>query len=871
MVVMKRIIAFVLCAILVFSLAACHNEESELSEVLSEGLENDASSGALRDDEAAQNKKIEAIRSCFDGEIDRTLLATDVFYGRPYTVSRSASEKYPDNGSKLTNGQSMDLIYGSYSHVGWSGSASIKVTIDAGEELRPVGDIAVCCVRLLDYSYDLPKSVTVEVSDDGKSYTAISTLNTPNDLENNVKYTYYFSFPQAVKARYYRIVFNHPRGYMFCVDEIMGFEYSENGKYSTAVIEDIDVNNTITDFYNYNLNLGESDVAVSESDEDYNEIRNLATIEGVEFQISHFEAFFEGHSNSGMEDIGLLTDGFRGEDIAKDYFIFYRGGGRHVIADLGKIMSVKGVNISFRDKYTWGVATPPVYYISVSENGSDWVTVFAEENADYGKVEREKDDRICNFKNEFKARYVRLTFETVPTNNISSSVYIGEIEIIGRKNPESAITAEYDDSIVYGNYPSPEKYGVSDILFAGIGDDYGVHCTEYHVLSQESALEYLAVLDENGNATERFLDSFAFTTRHQLNSHPARDEGFSFFLDELFYEGVNLDAVEIAQAKINQDLGTDDKCKVWVSVNCPVIGDTFFGETISTAEDYINCLKWQADEIIKRFNEQKYNNVELVGFYWQSETMRPHPVHDPKPAHDYEAVAAFNEYVHSLGYLSLWCPYYDCEGLYFNRVLGFDITCLQPNLMWYWTEPGRITNAAEMAKLYGCGIEIEIECSAQSKESFGLYRDYLGTGYDYGCMNAVNAYYQGAVPGAFIAYRHSDKPIEKAEWEETLLYVTGKLDKNYNSIEKALDLSAFSDGEITTPAGSAASCEIGSLKGYSYRITQSPIFGSLTLNESGKLEYKAMKGYVGNDNVKITVYDGVSEYKTIEVKITVTE
>ncbi|MBE6692409.1 MAG: DUF4855 domain-containing protein [Ruminococcaceae bacterium] len=866
---MKKFLAFILSALMLISLVSCNKTENTEG---SSDAQSQASSEVSINTGFIENKTVLELQGYLAGEVDRTQLATNVFYDRPYTLSRDASEQYPNVGSKLTNCQTMDLIYGAYSHVGWEGTSPVTVTIDAGEEMHNVGDIAVCCVRIKDYSYDFPQSVTVEVSNDGKKFTLLSTLYTPDELENNTQYTYYFSFPQAINARYYRIGFNRPLGAMMCVDEIFGFEYSENGKYSTEILQDIDHYNTVKDFYNYNLNLGESNVKVSESDADYNELRNLATIEGVEFQISHFDNLPTEHSNNGMEDIGMLTDGkYHGKNIDNDYFKFHRGGGRHVVADLGQIMSVKGLNLYFHDKYTWGISTPPVYYISVSENGTDWVTVFAEENPDYGKVERGEDNRICNFKQEVKARYVRLTFETVPANNISALVYLGEIEIMGRKNPENAATAVYDESIVYGNYPSVEKFGVSDILFSGIGDKIDVHCTEYHVITKETALEYLAVLDENGKATEKLMDSFALTTRNQLSAHPQREKGYNFFLDELFYDDVNLDAIEYAQAKINEDLGIDEKCEVWISVICPAIGDNFNGKSVETAEDYIECLKWQADEAIKRFNESGYKYVKLMGFYWQHETMRPHPVHDPAPAHDYEAAKAFNDYIHSLGYLSLWCPYYDCEGLYFNHVLGFDITCLQPNLMWYWTEPSRITSAAELAKLYGCGIEIEIECSAQSKESQHLYRDYIGTGVDYGFINAVNAYYQGAVPGAYTEYRHSEKPIEKEEWEETLLYVTGKLDKNYNKNVEKKDLSGFNGGEITVVNGRNATLEIGNLKGYTYRITRSPIYGFLKLNESGKLEYTALKGYKGEDDIEITVFDGVSEYKTVKIDVTVTE
>ncbi len=869
---MKKFTALFLLIAMICSLSACQTDDTAYG--VSEKVESTAESADSSTDnkeEFVESKNVAEIKSYLGKDIDRSLPANAVFYERPYTLNRPVNEDSTQNPI-LTDGQCADMKYGQSGFVGFDGSRKVEITIDAGEEMRDVADIYLSCLRIKEYDIDLPKNVTVEASNDGTNFTLLSTLYTPDDLSDAQKYTYYFAFPQAINAKFYRISLNTPTGKTLYVDEVMAFEYAENGTIDADFTKRLNVIYTINDFYNYDLNLGESQVKVSETDADYNETQNLAKLDGVEFQISHWDALATSHSNDGMDKIGMLTDGIHhGTNPERDYFKFHRGGGRHVIADLGEVMSVEGCNLSFYDKYTWGITTPPVYYISVSENGTDWVTVFAEDNPDYGKAEREKDERVCNFKQAVKARYVRLSFETVPANNISAFVYLGEFEVMGKKNPENAVTAVYDDSIIYGNYPNPEKFGISDILFTGIGDQVGVHCSEVHVLSQQTALEYLALLDENGKVTERLMDSFAFTSRHGVNGHPNRNEGYSYFLDEIFYDGLNINAVEFAQAKINADLGTNDKCKIWISVNCPVIGDTFNGKTITTAEDYIECLKWMADEAIKRFNEKNYNHVELAGFYWQNETMRPHPTHAPDPAHDMEAAKAFNDYVHSLGYLSLWLPYYDCEGLYFNRVLGFDITCLQPNLMWYPTEESRITSAAEITKLYGCGIEIEIEHSAQTEEWVKFYCDYTGTGVDYGYINSINAYYQGAVPGAYIDYMKSENPLEAKLWEETLLYITDKLDKNSNRPESPLDLSAFTDAEITVKNGEDVRCEIGKLDGYKYRITQSPLFGFLTVNEGGELIYKSVKGYKGEDNVKITVFDGISEFKTFTVKITVTE
>jgi hypothetical protein len=107
-----------------------------------------------------------------------------------------------------------------------------------------------------------------------------------------------------------------------------------------------------------------------------------------------------------------------------------------------------------------------------------------------------------------------------------------------------------------------------------------------------------------------------------------------------------------------------------------------------------------ADSAISEFNKKGYDNIELRGFYWQMENLRPNKW-DPAPAFDTEAAIAFNDYVHSLGYISLWCPYYsNIVGIYHSLYYGFDITLWQPNHVFSASEPQRLDIISELAKIY---------------------------------------------------------------------------------------------------------------------------------------------------------------------------
>ena len=861
---MKKAISLILALVLTLPFVACNNTTiEETPHVENSSTATSSESGFV------MNKNVEKINNLLSKDIDRTLKATNLFFDHPYTISRPTNDYYNDpNGRKLTDGATMDLFYGNQTYGGWDGKGAVSVDFDMGEKDVAIADIDVGCLRLMAYGIGLPEYVSVRASEDGKNYVEVSRIYTPADVPDATRQHYYFALPKALTARYVRIHFAAQDNSFLFVDEIRAFEYSESGTLDNDINGYIQEHYPINDFYEYNLNLGDSTVSVSESDADYDQERNLATIEGVEFQVQHFDALSIDNSSSKKDKLSLLTDGkLHGSNLNNDYFISQRGGGRHIVADLGTVMSVKGCNISFLDKYTWGVATPPVYYISVSENGTDWVTVFAEDNSDYGKVERGNDLCVCDFGNEFRARYVRLTFQTVPNNKISSSVYIGEWEIIGKKNPENAVTATLNKDIVYGRYPDPENFGVNNILFASITDGVGNHVTENHVMTEDAAYIYISALDKNGTPLGVLMDSIAFATRGSINSHRDRTEGYSFFLDELFYDGLNLDAVEKAKAKLNSQLGTSDKEKIFISVNCPAIGDTFNGKTIQTLEDYNECIKWMVDEAERRFKEKNYQNLELVGFYWLEEAIRPNEW-DAAEAFDFDACVEFNNYVHNLGYLTLWCPYYSANGIWANHILGFDIASLQPNYMFYSAESSRVVTTAELAKLYGMSVEIEIESSDQGKDVLDYYRDYLGTGYDFGYMNSVKLYYQGAIPGAFPSSYASSDEFVRAVYDETILFATESLTSNPNRTE-AIDLSGFTDKEITVVNGQKQTVEIGNIEGIKYRFSSLPAFGSVRLDLNGTLTYNSLKGYKGEQAIKIDLFDGVGETKTITVKITV--
>ena len=858
---MKKSLCLLLSLLMVFSFAACNEEavdESSDTKIESEAVESTEESIVL--DDFVLSEDVAKIDSYLKNDIDRGLLATNVFRGVQYKISRPTDPAYPDNSFKLTNGESVDA-FDAHSYLGWKERAPVAIDFDLGESKHNIADITVGCIRVVDYGIGLPEYVSINVSDDGTDYTEIGKIVTPKGIPDSMKYEYSFAFPKGISSRYIRVYCSKPDHAFTFIDEIAAYDYNSEGIIDRNSSQKAEENLTINDFYNYELNLGESNVKVSKDDADYNKEQNLARLEGVDFQIFHFDPFAEGHSNTPKSKITILNDGRYHGNLNTDYFRNQRGGGRHIVCDLGHIMTVSGTAFSFYDKYTWGVSTPPAYYVSLSENGTDWTTVYSYYKEKYGKEELIEDTHVIEFADTYKARYVRLTFATVPNNSISSSVYLGEFEVNGKKNPDGAITAVEDES-PYGKYVSTEEFGIKNILFAPITDGYGKHCTNVHVMSEQSAYTYLATFDENGKANGVFMDSVAFSTRGGLNDYKDRNEGMNWFFDELFYEGVNLDAVDSAKGRLNKELGTNDKVKIWVSINAPAKNDIFNGEPVTTVEQSNACVKWQIDETIRRYNEKNYQNLEFVGFYWQFESVRTES--------DIDTMIYLNNYVHGLGYLTFWCPYYTANGIWINHYVGFDIACLQPNYMFVDAEPTRTDTTAELAKIYGMCVEIEIEGGVISDEVLELYRAYLKSGYEKGYMNSIKVYYQGGLPGAFVQGFKKGNDNDTAMYNETILYATEKLNADYY-VTTANGLDKFTDKELSVKNGKRGEISIGDLALYKYRYVTTPAYGSVRLDENGTLAYTAMKGYAGEDIVKIAIFDGDFGSKIITVKITVTK
>ena len=844
---MKRFFFILLALLSVFTLFSCGGGTGESSGTPAE------SSNVPEPEPDIRSQNINAF---LKEDNDPTMKADNIFYKLSYTLSAKPSETYSDDKyTKLTDGITRALFDG-YSFVGWE-TTPVSIDFDLGAEAHRLDVVTVSCLRQIAYGIGLPNYVSVQASEDGDKYVELSRLNIPAGIADSDKYVYTFAFPKSVTARYIRVYCSAPDSHFTFIDEICGYEYREDGKYDlSAGAEEYDPA-IIDDIYGCTLDTGSDRVKYTDSDVDFNEKQDLLRLAATEISIFHFDPLSSndgGGDNTRIENIGILTDGKN-----DDYFRFYRGGGRHIIADMGTLVSISGVYASFYDNRSSGVSMPPAVNISLSENGSDWITVHTEYNANYG-VPGTIYELAADFGREYKARYLRMSFQTVPLNDVSCMVWMSEMSVTGRKNTENAVKPESPDS-PYGNYPAADVVGCENILFTAAVNKYGVHNDPLYTPTVESLLPYLGYYDADNKLVDYFFDSVVLCGSDLPGTQPDIAECTKFYLDEIFGEDVQIDALNKAMGEVNKVLGENRKAKLWVSVNIPHENAYLNGETLSGSKGIEKAVKYQVDEFLKRFDSAKYENIEFIGFYWEWETMRDDD--------DFAAMKAFNSYVHAKGFKTFWCPYYLSNGYWKWQEAGFDMTCLQPNYMFYAVEKTRVATTAELARIYGLSVEIEIE-DPKGSGSISLYRKYLGEGVSYGYMNSVKVYYQGAIPaGAYYSAYQDGGVNARFVYDNTYKYAKGKLDAGFDKTA-VTDLSLFESTTVSSTSGKRVTAQLPSLEGVTYRIRRSPVYGDVQIAANGKVSYNSGSRFVGTDTLELEIFDGASERKIITVDFEIT-
>ncbi len=886
---LKRLICLFISLIMLFSVA-CDNESNvteDSSQVSEEQSKEDVSAPteSKPDEDSKPNEEsnpdveingkeyAELIDSLLTDTANRKMNCKNTVFGKSYKTSIAAHNDYPDGKKLLTDGTKPTAFSSDGIWVGYVFNSADEVNVidfDLGKVTDGLMDFSVRSLSLVEYAINAPESITVYLAGEDKEYVKVGVAHVPGGkIGENQPIDYSVYLQGAVSARYIRFeIAAAKKGWCF-IGEITAMAYSDKfDEYSS-------LGSSLNDYYGYEGIPVITEEKYWDKQDDYDEIQNLllkkkAMISASEYVQNDLVTNWY-NTKSGI----FLTDGtIATESSINDnrWYHITRGGSRVITVDMERISAVSGFSAGFLYEDSSGVQYPSDVTVKLSLDGVNWQTVFSHEGhtaTEESEIFRYDED----FGKEYKARYFQLSF------TVNTHTYIDDISVKARKNAEDALELvadkeqEEDDQKIYDGYAMPEDlYGVNNMLLSyHCYTDASGKSTENGLITEEEYLPYVAYLDKDGNIKDTFFDAYLYLPYvrhiHGEGSNFGRSaDGWRAYVDDMFFEDRNMDALNSCAEKVYNQLGiTDQKLKVFTSIlytfpttyggsknNFGDIDGDGVDEDFANIEDRKAAIKWIMDEEYNRFKEKGYENLEFCGFYWFEEGIT---YSDP---HEVDLIAFAVDYAHKLGVKIFWIPYNGAPGIKDWEKLGFDVACLQPNYMFNQVPADVLYETAKTASSLGMCVEIEFN-DPNNKLEANKYIEYLIAGAKSGYMDAIKMYYQSGVPGAFHTACYSHKPDVRSLYDDTYLFAKGEFDPIWPEdviiSEAPLEFKLTKDGETQ---GSIDISEFSDVSG-NLVVTLSPKYGSVKLSNDGSFVYYPVAGYEGGDSFAIAFDLGYGE------------
>ncbi len=349
-----------------------------------------------------------------------------------------------------------------------------------------------------------------------------------------------------------------------------------------------------------------------------------------------------------------------------------------------------------------------------------------------------------------------------------------------------------------GSFAMPEKLGGVENIYLAYTFNMGAANEGKQTVA--SLLPHVGYRDRNGTYTDTFMDSFLFLPcvtkgpsggtmyrpRPAYGEKAAIASDWEAFVDKVCASGYNVEALNSAAQTVGSALQKDLSLNVFFSMLYPVKGQKNFGSLggmtldFSRLEDRKKAIKWMVDEQIARYNSTPHSNLKLAGFYWYEENL---VLDDPD---EKELLLYYNNYVHSLGYKSIWIPYYNATGWNRWKEYGFDVGCLQPNYVFNdsFTEQ-HVPNAISLMRKNGMCMEIEMDGNVFDSK-YLRYLTYLREGVRSGVSEAIKMYYCNGAPGTLYYACGSGTERGRRIYELTYRYARGLL--TVEEVEEAMGI-----------------------------------------------------------------------------------
>lgn len=473
-------------------------------------------------------------------------------------------------------------------------------------------------------------------------------------------------------------------------------------------------------------------------EEENPEFRNLA--KDLDYEWSE-------QPDSRYPDTGnQLTDGEYGnlDRLDPAWIGHIQGKEREVVFDLGEKKSISSIRAHFLQDYpTNEILVPLRVSMYVSNDKETWGTLahmptellwggglpreefFVWDGSEDGFLNKQSDDTMAY------ARYVKVAFQMHGTQ----WSLLDEIEIWGTDGKiEGAVSIPGEEPMYLE--PSEDTADIHNLALM-----YNGHYDNGNGdLTKEGIIPQISYVNQEGEPIDWLYDGALYLglltpSGRSFEHGTANFEDWQWYLNKTFAEQGDMKQLDEATKEVGSKLGqSDHKTKVVLMIPNPGGGLSDFPEEGSNGESEID---WWMNEVQQRWNENNYSNLELVGMYWVNEQIQPGNNGEDLP------IYASNR-VHEEGLKFFWIPHFYAYKSYMWEDVGFDAAAFQPNYFFENLNLNRLEDAANIAKQYGMGVEIEFDWRIlTSEEHRQKYIEYLNGGIDYGYMeNTFKAYYQ---------------------------------------------------------------------------------------------------------------------------------
>ncbi|MBO7737880.1 MAG: DUF4855 domain-containing protein [Clostridia bacterium] len=748
---------------------------------------------------------------------DKELALQLVSKGCKYTLSAETASGFADNGKYLTDGN-ITGVYELGKWVGFDGGDAVAITVDLGEKREDMSEFRLTCYANNATKRYMPVAVTYAVSDNNTDFTDIGRIY--GVYSGQSIYEFPLVLDKCASGRYVRFTLEATDTKKYIIEEAAVYA-------NTGVIE-------TGSFF---------DPLVFETETKKWEKISYETVNLIQGNIQ--QIFIPEHITGVSGDVSkpnspVITDGKKAtsNEIHNGQFFKFQSASApiEIYYDLGDMAAVKSFTAQFTHRIPWGVQAPFKVAVFLSDDAKTWY------NAGTMKVEPISDNTLVSASFEMKsavqARYICFSLLSCGWLGISELEAFGTTATGGAPKLNNSGLKTREESVIGYKEPSKDLLnGAKDLCLL-------YHGPKLNGFDVKKLIPYLGYVDTDKNITDTMFDSFLFLNSGGFPSGNSPSQGYKesdiqWIVDDLFTEGKNILALEEAAGQVKSALSLDDSFKYGLTVAL------YMPPAELNLEDKIKSVEEQIILFEENYNKYNFKNIELIGYYWFDEGVYP-------KENEPELVMAVSDMVHEKGLDFIWIPWFCASGVDSWQDFGFDVACMQPGYVFKEEVlESRLEYAANMAKYYGMGIEIEIASATFNNANlYRRYLEYLAGGAKYGYLeNCVHMYYQEI-------YCYYDAATAGGKmrliYDYTYQFIKGTLSVHPEALEDVSVNGGKNEiifGQIMTDVPAQ----------YTFDIVSMPKRGTVSLANDGTFTYFPEKDFTGEVTFTYTYNTGFGE------------